>query len=82
MHLFGAFSIINFILSIVFFFLMIYIKYSNIGLPFHKTPLPSLVVLFFLISILSLLLGFIAEILVKIFYSTKKENKPYILSDN
>tara|TARA_A100001015_G_scaffold256335_1_gene298320 strand:- start:345 stop:1289 length:945 start_codon:yes stop_codon:yes gene_type:complete len=82
MHLFGGFSIINFIFGIIFFILMIYIKYSSINLAFHKTPLPSLVVLFILISILSLLLGFIAEILIRSFYSSKKENKPYIISEN
>lgn len=82
MHLFGGFSIINFIFGIILFILMIYIKYSSINLAFHKTPLPSLVVLFILISILSLLLGFIAEILIRSFYSSKKENKPYIISQN
>ena len=70
MHLFGGFSIINFIFGIILFILMIYIKYSSINLAFHKTPLPSLVVLFILISILSLLLGFIAEILIRSFYSS------------
>ncbi len=79
-HLFGGIGIINLFLSFITFLLMLYLKYSDIGKDFTETPLPIVVTLFFLIAIISFLLGFIAEILVKIYY-VSNDNKPYKISD-
>ena len=78
--MFGGIGIINLFLSLITFLLMLYFKYSDIGKDFTETPLPIVVTLFFLIAVMSFLLGFIAEILVKIYY-VSNINKPYKISE-
>jgi len=71
-HLFGGFGILNFFLSIIAFLFMIYFKYWG-GKSFVETPLPQLVVLFFLVGILSVFMGFIAEILMRTYYESQNK---------
>jgi len=78
-HLFGGFSLINFGLSIVSFILMIYFKYWG-EKSFIQTPLPQLVILFAMIGILSLFMGFLAEILMRTYYESQ-DKKPYQIQD-
>ena len=69
-HLFGGFGLINFLLSFLTFTLMVYLKYWG-GITFIETPLPQLLVLFFLIGILSLFMGFNAEILMRTYHESQ-----------
>jgi len=69
-HLFGGFALMNFGLSILSFLLMIYLKYWG-GKSFIQTPLPQLVILFVMIGILSMFMGFLAEILMRTYYESQ-----------
>lgn len=75
-HLFGGFSLINFSLSIISFLLMLYFKFFG-GKSFIETPLPQLVILFILIGVISLFMGFIAEILMRTYYESQ-DRKSYV----
>ncbi len=75
-YLFGGFGLFNFFSSAVSFILMIYFKYWQ-DRSFIKTPLPFLVILFFMLGILSILLGLIAELLNRTYYES--QNKPVYL---
>jgi len=69
-YLFGKFGLLNIILSFISFLLMIYFKFWG-GKSFIETPLPQLVVLFFLMGFLSIFIGFIAEILMRTYYESQ-----------
>ena len=69
-HLFGGFALMNFGLSILSFLLMIYLKYWG-GKSFIQTPLPQLAILFVMIGILSLFMGFLAEILMRTYFESQ-----------
>jgi glycosyltransferase involved in cell wall biosynthesis len=75
-HLFGGFSLINFSLSIISFLLMLYFKFFG-EKSFIETPLPQLVILFILIGVISLFMGFIAEILMRTYYESQNR-KSYV----
>lgn len=69
-HLFGGFSIMNFGFSFICSLLMVYFKYWG-DKTFIQTPLPQLVILFIMIGILSLFMGFIAEILMRTYFESQ-----------
>ncbi|ETR74080.1 MAG: glycosyltransferase [Candidatus Magnetoglobus multicellularis str. Araruama] len=71
-YIFGGFGIINMGLSIATFFGMLYFKFFG-GKSFIETPLPLLVVLFFLMGFISILMGFIAEILMRTYYESQNK---------
>ena len=74
-HLFGGFALINFGLSIISFLLMIYYKYW-LDDSFIQTPLPQLIVIFVMTGMLSLFMGFIAEILMRTYFESQ-DKKSY-----
>jgi hypothetical protein len=80
MILFGGFSILNFALSLVSFILMIYFKYWN-GDSFIQTPLPQLIVIFVMTGMLSLFMGFLAEILMRTYFESQNK-KSYRVTNN
>ena len=57
------------------FLIMIYFKFWG-GKSFIQTPLPQLVILFAMIGILSLFMGFLAEILMRTYYESQ-DKKSY-----
>ena len=69
-HLFGGFALMNFGFSILSIFFMVYYKFWG-GKSFIQTPLPQLVILFLMIGILSLFMGFLAEILMRIYFESQ-----------
>ena len=71
-HLFGGFALINFGLSFLSFFVMVYFKYFLNG-SFIQTPLPQLIVLFVMVGMLSLFMGFIAEILMRTYFESQNK---------
>ena len=79
--LFGGFSILNFTLSIISFILMIYYKYWN-GDSFIQTPLPQLIVIFVMTGMLSLFMGFLAEILMRTYFESQNKKSYQINSDS
>jgi len=69
-HLFGGFALMNFGFSILSIFFMVYYKFWG-GKSFIQTPLPQLVILFLMIAILSLFMGFLAEILMRTYFESQ-----------
>lgn len=77
-YLFGGFGLLNVGLSLLSFLLMVYYKFWG-GKTFIQTPLPLLVVLFMLVGVISILLGLIAELLMRTYYES--QGKPTYLLD-
>jgi glycosyltransferase involved in cell wall biosynthesis len=78
MHLFGRIGIYSFFLSVLSFGAMVYYKFRPYisGLPkkdFVETPIPLLVVLFFLAFIVCLLMGVLAEMLMRTYYESQSK---------
>jgi glycosyltransferase involved in cell wall biosynthesis len=69
-YLFGGFGILSVILSWVSFCLMIYLRVFE-GISMILTPLPLLTVMTFLIGIISILMGLIAEMLVRTYFESQ-----------
>jgi glycosyltransferase involved in cell wall biosynthesis len=69
-YIFGSFGLISFFLSFITFITMIYYKYYG-GKSFIETPLPLLAILFILIGILSIFMGFIAQMSMMTYYESQ-----------
>ena len=74
-HLFGGFAIFNLGVAVILFFIMLLLKFYFI-ISFIQTPLPELIVMFIMISILSLFMGILAEILMRTYFESQNK-KPY-----
>jgi glycosyltransferase involved in cell wall biosynthesis len=72
-YVFGGFGLLNFSLAFGSFALMVYFKYWG-GKSFIQTPLPQLVILFFLMGFMSLLMGLIAEIQMRTYYESQHKS--------
>tara|TARA_B100000963_G_scaffold157915_1_gene137383 strand:+ start:4814 stop:5716 length:903 start_codon:yes stop_codon:yes gene_type:complete len=70
-YLFGKVSLFFIFLFLLSFFYMVYLKYF-IGLSFIQTPLPILAAILICISIISILIGFACEILIRELINKKK----------
>ena len=66
-HVFGKFGLANLAVSILAFALAVYYKASG-QKDFVQTPLPVLCAMFFLIGCLSILLGFLAELVMRTYH--------------
>ncbi len=75
-YVFGGFGLLNHALAVVTFAVMIYFKYWG-GKSFIETPLPLLAALFILMGFISMLLGLIAELVVRTYHES--QNKPTYL---
>jgi len=64
MHFFGGAGLMSFFLSFVFFLTMLYFKYV-LGITFIETPLPIMTTLFAIIGVQFILMGLLAELLLK-----------------
>lgn len=78
-HLIGGFGLINFLLGFITFVTMIYYKFWG-GKTFVETPLPQLVVMFFMIGILAIFMGFISEILMRTYYESQSK-QTYLIGE-
>lgn len=78
-YFFGGFALLSFICSFLSFVLMIYLKYWG-NKSFIQTPLPLLVVLFFLVGILSIFIGIVAEMLMRTYYESQ-DKKVYLIKE-
>ncbi len=78
-YVFGGFGLLSIVASLLSFGAMIYYKFWG-GKSFVETPLPLLVVLFFLMGFVSILMGLIAELVVRTYYES--QGKPsYLVRD-
>ena len=69
-YLFGGFGLFALFLSFVSGSTALYIKFVS-GVPFVNTPLPLLTVMNFLVGVLSILMGLVAEMLVRTYYESQ-----------
>ena len=74
-HFFGGFGFVSFIVSFLVFLWAIY--YKVVGeKDFVQTPLPILSGVFFIVGFLMILMGIIAEVLMRTYYETQNK-RPY-----
>ena len=78
-YLFGGFGILSLMMSSVFFSALMYLKLVN-GLSMILTPLPLLTAMSFLIGILSILMGLMAEMLVRTYFESQGRSA-YLVRD-
>jgi len=76
MYVFGGFGLASLGISGILFAIMLYYKFWG-DKSFIETPLPLIVTLFFLMGFLAVLLGLIAEILMRTYHES--QNKPIYL---
>lgn len=74
-HLFGGFGLLNLLFALISFSMMLYYKFWG-GKSFVETPLPTLTVLFMLIGAIAVLMGLLAEIIMRTYYESQQK-KPY-----
>ncbi len=78
-HLFGRIGMWCFLLSILAFLLMLYFKYVHQMLGFGasksfiETPLPLIAVMFFLAGVQSVLMGVLAEMVMRTYYESQSK---------
>jgi dolichol-phosphate mannosyltransferase len=78
-YVFGGFGVFSFGLAGLAFVYMIYLKYAD-GLSMIQTPLPLLSAMGFLVGVMSLLMGLLAEMLVRIYFEAQ-DRRPYLVRD-
>jgi len=71
-HFFGGVGFIAFIFSALAMGLAVYFKLTG-QKDFVETPLPTVTVMFFIIGILMILMGIIAEILMRTYYESQNK---------
>jgi dolichol-phosphate mannosyltransferase len=69
-YVFGGFGIFSFALSAASFIWMLYLKFFE-GTSMSRTPLPLLTTLTILIGFISILMGLLAEMLVRIYFESQ-----------
>ena len=76
-YFFGGGGLLSIFASVVSFAYMLYLKYY-IGTWFILTPMPLLCVLFFLVGVVCVRLGLIAEILMRTYFESQGKT-PYAI---
>ncbi len=72
-HLFGGFGILSILISILSGMYMIYLKIFE-GIAMILTPLPLLTVITLLIGIMSILMGLLAEMIVRTYFESQQKS--------
>ncbi|MGB8839452.1 MAG: glycosyltransferase family 2 protein [Aliidongia sp.] len=78
-YVFGGFGVFSFALSGLSALYMIYLKFAE-GLSMIQTPLPLLSAMAFLVGVMSLLMGLLAEMLVRVYFESQNR-APYLVKD-
>jgi glycosyltransferase involved in cell wall biosynthesis len=78
-YVFGGFGVFSFALSGLSAVYMIYLKFAE-GLSMIQTPLPLLSAMAFLVGVMSLLMGLLAEMLVRVYFESQNR-APYLVKD-
>jgi len=71
-HFFGGVGFLSFLAALVSFGIALYFKLSG-QKDFVETPLPMITVMFFIIGMLMILMGVIAEILMRTYYESQNK---------
>jgi glycosyltransferase involved in cell wall biosynthesis len=85
-HLFGRIGLISILLSFLSFGFMLYFKYLHDWLTGHgsksfiETPMPFLAVMFFLGGVQSILMGVLAEMIMRTYYESQSKTT-YLLGE-
>ena len=69
-YIFGGFGALSFVVSAISFVSMLYLKFAQ-GVSLILTPLPLLTALTFMVGFISILLGLLAEMLVRIYFESQ-----------
>ena len=78
-YIFGGFGLVSIVISFLSGVWALYLKVFE-GVSFISTPLPLLVVLAFITGVMSILMGLIAEIIMRTYYES--QGKPvYLIRD-
>ena len=72
-YVFGGFGLFALLLSFVSGGVALYLKFAD-DISFIKTPLPLLTTMTFLVGVLSILMGLVAEMLVRTYYESQKRS--------
>ena len=78
-YIFGGFGVFSFGLSGLAALYMFYLKFFE-GLSMIQTPLPLLSAMAFMVGVMSLLMGLLAEMLVRIYFESQNR-APYLVKD-
>ena len=78
-YVFGGFGLLSLLISFLLTLTMIWLKFFE-GVSMIQTPLPLLAALTFLVGVQSILLGLIAEILVRTYFEAR-ERRAYSVRD-
>jgi len=70
-YIFGGFGILALATSVFFLLLMMYWKFAE-GVSMIQTPMPVLAAMTFLVGVVSILMGLLAEILVRIYFESQQ----------
>jgi len=77
-YVFGGFGVMALIGSVLAFALAVYFKLAGLK-DFVSTPLPLLSAIFFLVGVLSILMGLLAELVVRTYYESQ-DKRPYLVA--
>jgi glycosyltransferase involved in cell wall biosynthesis len=69
-YIFGGFGILSLALSAISFVYTLYLKFFE-GVSMIQTPMPLVTVMCFLVAIVSILMGLLAEMLVRIYFESQ-----------
>jgi glycosyltransferase involved in cell wall biosynthesis len=69
-YVFGTFGIANIVLAVPAGSYALWLKYGE-GTPFIQTPMPLLVVLFIIVGMISVLMGLLAEMVMRTYYESQ-----------
>ena len=78
-YVFGGFGVFSFALSFLTLLYVIYLKFAE-GLSMILTPLPLLSAMAFMVGVMSLLMGLLAEMLVRVYFESQNR-APYLIRD-
>ena len=71
-HFFGGIGFFSILLSVLSFLLALYFKLTH-QKDFIQTPLPVFTAMFFIVGILMILMGVMAEILMRVYYESQNK---------
>jgi dolichol-phosphate mannosyltransferase len=71
-YIFGGIGMLWFVVSALSAFYMLYLKFFD-NLSMIQTPLPLLAVMSFMMGVMSILIGLVAEIVVRIYYESQSK---------
>ena len=69
-HFFGGVGFLFILLSLISFSIAVYFKITNVK-DFVETPLPVVTAMFFIVGVLMILMGIMAEILMRTYYESQ-----------